>query len=158
MSRPLRSRTSGVVWCLVASTACGGGDGSTATGPTRAVAVEFVYRAPTRVDLAVAERYPACVAGVGRTHIHPSWLDFQLVHLAEAGPDRWQIAFSSVPVGRRYSVRISDPNACATDPNGASTNNVYANGVLLTQIVSTPGNGQEPGLAFTVSADGQILP
>lgn len=45
-----------------------------------------------------------------------------------------------------------------TDPNGASTMNVFANGVLLTRIVDTPGNGTEPGLAFTVSASGGVTP
>ena len=48
--------------------------------------------------------------------------------------------------------------ACATDPNGASTENVFANGILLTDIVGTPGNGTEPGLAFTVAADGTVTP
>lgn len=36
--------------------------------------------------------------------------------------------------------------------------NVFANGVLLTRIVDTPGNGTEPGLAFTVSASGGVTP
>ncbi|HEV2149412.1 MAG TPA: hypothetical protein VGR37_18560 [Longimicrobiaceae bacterium] len=147
---------------VVVATACG--DGSTdatppdpVTRPPR-VTVEFVYRASTSIDPVVAERTPSCVNGVGRTHIHPSWHQFARFDMSATGPDRWEISFSDVPANAEYRIRISDPNACAEDPNGASTRNVFANGVLLTRIVGTPGNGTEPGLAFRVAPDGQILP
>ena len=135
----------------------GCGDGSTDSG--RRVTIEFVYLASTSTDPAVAEQHPTCVTGVGRTHIHPSWLAFGPVGMtAVQGPERWQVTLTGVPAGQRHSVRINDPNACATDRNGATTRNVYANGVLLTEAVGTPGNGIEPGLGFRVSPDGEVLP
>jgi hypothetical protein len=36
------------------------------------------------------------------------------------------------------------------------TRNVFANDVQLIQNTTTPGNGDEPGFAFTVSATGTI--
>ncbi|MBI2186743.1 MAG: hypothetical protein HYU37_06405 [Acidobacteria bacterium] len=41
---------------------------------------------------------------------------------------------------------------------GAATRNVFANDVLLVEVVPTPGSGIEPGLAFTVSPDGRVSP
>ena len=156
--------TKGAALSLLLASACG--EGSTEPAPPPAgmlplrpqITVEFVYRAPTSRDPAVAERNPICVNGVGRTHIHPSWRSFDRFDMSASGVDRWEISFSDVRVDAAYRIRISDPNVCLEDPNGASTRNVYANGVLLTRIVGTPGNGTEPGLAFTVSPDGQILP
>ena len=121
-------------------------------------AVQFVYMASTTTDPAVAALFPGCVQGVGTTHIHPEWHNFARTNMTAVGADRWEIAFSQVPVGMENRIRISDPNACATDPNGASTQNVLANGILLTRIVSTPGNGLEPGLAFSVDSGGQVMP
>ncbi len=92
------------------------------------------------------------------THVHPSWLGYIRINMSVAAEDRWEISLDAVPLRRSHAIRINDPNACATDPNGATTRNVFANGVLLTRIVNTPGNGPEPGLAFTVTEDGQIIP
>lgn len=141
--------------------ACGGG--SNPTEPpmptiTQTATVNFVYMAATTRDAAVAMQFPACIAAVGATHFHPSWQSFGRVNMTAVGTDRWEITFSSVPVGSRERLRVSDPNACDTDPNGASTENVLANGVLLTDVVDTPGNGTEPGLAFTVDAAGNVTP
>ena len=36
--------------------------------------------------------------------------------------------------------------------------NVLGNDVLLVDTVPTPGSGTEPGLAFTVDADGTVTP
>lgn len=120
--------------------------------------VTFQYLAPTVTDPDVAAQFPDCVQGVGQTHIHPGWRGFARRDMTVAGQDRWEAVFDDVPVGTEQRIRISDPNACATDPNGASTDNVFANGRRLTRIVPTPGNGQEPGLAFTVAADGSVTP
>lgn len=78
--------------------------------------------------------------------------------MTPVGGDRWEIAFSDVPVNARQSIRVSDGNACDQNPTGAATRNVSANDVLLTQIVPTPGSGTEPGLAFTAAADGRVTP
>ena len=136
---------------------CGGGSGS---NPTAVVltTVQFAYRAATAIDPQVRANFPGCVANVGSSHIHPSWQSFQRVNMTAVGADRWEITFSNVPVGMESRIRVSDPNACDSDPNGASTENVFANEVRLTRVVDTPGNGTEPGLAFTVTADGTVTP
>lgn len=145
-----------VVAVAAAALACGA-DGEPAPAPRTLAAVTFDYVAATAVDPAVAERHPDCVAGVGRTHIHPSWRGFARVDMTAAG-DRWTISFADVPVGSRERVRVSDANACAYNATGAATRNLLANGVRLTDVVDTPGSGTEPGLAFTVAGDGAVTP
>ena len=54
------------------------------------------------------------------------------------------------------SFRINDQNSCDENPTGAVTRNVFVNTVRLTQNTTTPGNGDEPGYAFTVTASGSI--
>ena len=137
---------------------CGGGGGSSPTSPTQPATVTFSYLAATALDAAVQQQFPQCTNGVAQTHIHPGWRGFSRLDMMALGSDRWEITLTDVPVGAEQRIRISDPNACDTDPNGASTQNVFANGVLLTRVVDTPGNGTEPGLAFAVSADGTITP
>ena len=144
---------------LAATLALAVGCGSDPSGPNGAVArVELSYLAPTTVDPSVSARFPECVAGVGRTHIHPSWRGFARFDLNATGASRWEISFPDAPVGPEQSIRISDPNACALNPTGASTANVFANGVRLTRVVPTPGAGTEPGLAFLIAADGTVTP
>ena len=101
---------------------------------------------------------PQCVQEVNVTHLHAGWREFQVFALTAMGLDRWEITFSDVPVGFEQRIRISDPNTCASNATGASTEGVLANGTLLTRIVDTPGNGIEPGLAFEVAPDGRITP
>jgi hypothetical protein len=120
--------------------------------PSNEAEVTFVYKASTERNTAV----PDC--GVGPTHIHPSWQDFRLVTFTAAGPTEWRRTFSNVPTGERLRIRVSDANYCDRDLNGATTENVFANGVQLTKVVETPGNGIEPGLSFIVSADGTVIP
>ena len=157
--RPSNLQAIGLLLAM-ATVACGGSSGDPAGGvvsiPT--VQVAFVYLASTVTDPAVAAAFPGCVANVGQTHFHPSWRSFARVNMTAVGAGSWEITFDDVPVQQGLSLRISDPNACATDPNGASTVNVFGNAVLLTNIVSTPGNGLEPGLAFDVAADGTVSP
>ncbi len=114
--------------------------------------VTFVYKASTERNLDL----PDC--GVGDTHIHPSWRNFDVVKFTAFGPMEWRRTFSDVPVGVRVRIRVSDANYCDRDPNGATTENVFANDVQLRTIVDTPGNGPEPGLAFLVEADGTVKP
>lgn len=144
--------------CLIVALACGeegGGDEGT-TPPTRATVV-FVYEGATEIDPTVAERFGACVMGVERTHIHPSWRAFARFDMAVVD-GRWTITFEDVPVTSRQRVRISDPNLCAENPTGAATLGLVANGVRLTDIVDTPGSGTEPGFALSVSDDGTVTP
>ena len=147
-------RTLLVAWFSISASACGGGGvdqpGATAT-------VTFVYQAATTLDPAVAAQFPACVGEVGATHLHPSWFGFELAYMT-AGVNQWVATFDGVPVGGRLRIRVSDPNVCASSPTGAATQGVYANGVLLTDVVGTPGIGTEPGLAFTLAAGGAVTP
>lgn len=147
-------RSLGVASLLISATACGGSGGGSDRGTA---AVTFVYQAATTLDPAVAEQFPACVGEVGATHLHPSWQGFELVSMAADG-DHWELTFDAVPVGARLRIRVSDPNACASSPTGAATQGVLANGVLLTDVVGTPGIGTEPGLAFTLAEDGTVTP
>ena len=76
--------------------------------------------------------------------------------VATSPPDRYEITFNDVPVGTRVSFRVNDQNACDENSTGAVTQNVFANDVRLVQNTTTPGNGDEPGYALTVAANGTI--
>jgi hypothetical protein len=78
--------------------------------------------------------------------------------MTAVGADRWEISFTDVPANLRQSIRVSDGNACDQNPTGAATRNVFANDVLLADVVPTPGSGIEPGLAFTVASNGRVTP
>jgi hypothetical protein len=139
---------------VVAASACD--DERSPTAPTEADAVRIVFAGATarRSDLPASAQ--ACVAGVGQTHIHPSWRNFAAVVLQPVPPGRYEIAFSDVPRDTRVSFRINDQNACDENPTGAVTRNVFVNDVQLVQNATTPGNGDEPGFAFAVSAGGSV--
>jgi hypothetical protein len=134
-----------------------GNDQKTATGPgATSATVRIVFRGPTarRTDLPASAS--ACVTGVGATHTHPSWRNFAGIALTPVPPDRYEITFDDVPLGERVSFRINDQNSCDENSTGAVTRNVSANNVSLTQNTTTPGNGDEPGFAFTVTAAGAV--
>ncbi len=149
------SRCQVAVLLVVGAVACISGD---TNGPTQVTVVEFVYQASTSTDPDVAAAHAACVAGVGQTHIHPSWRSFSRIDMRAVGVERWEITFEDVPIDVLQSIRVSDPNVCADNATGASTQNVFANAVLLANVVDTPGSGIEPGLSFTVDANRQITP
>ncbi len=132
--------------------------GDDSMGSLGSATVVFSYMAPTTTDPAVAAMFPQCVQGVNVTHLHAGWRGFQAFALTAMGPDRWELTFADVPVGPEQRIRISDPNACALNATGASTEGVSANGTVLTRVVDTPGSGIEPGLAFEVAADGSVTP
>jgi hypothetical protein len=132
-------------------------DQKTATGPgATSATVQIVFRGSTarRTDLPTSAS--ACITGVGATHTHPSWRNFAGTPLTPVPPDRYEITFDDVPLGERVSFRINDQNSCDENPTGAVTRNVSANNVSLTQNTTTPGNGDEPGFAFTVTAAGAV--
>ncbi len=148
----------GIVAVALLTQACD--DDSDDGGPdsSSTATVAFGYLAATSIDPAVQSAFPACVAGVGRTHIHPSWRGFVRIDMTPVGADRWEISLNDVPANEFVRIRISDPNVCAENPTGAATQNAFANGVELTQVVDTPGNGIEPGLGFSVAPDGTVTP
>ena len=93
---------------------------------------------------------------MGVTHTHPSWRGFAGVPLQAVPPDRYEITFDDVPVATRVSFRINDQNSCDQNPTGAVTRNVFVNSVALAQNATTPGQGDEPGFAFSVTAGGVV--
>ena len=124
-------------------------------GPAPAtVRIVFMGATARRTDLPASAQ--ACVNGVGTTHAHPSWREFAAVPLQPVPPDRYEITFDDVPVNTRVSFRINDQNACDENPTGAVTRNVFANDVRLVQNTTTPGTGDEPGFAFTLSPGGVV--
>ena len=89
-------------------------------------------------------------------HTHPGWRNFVGVPLTPVPPDRYEITFTDVPINARVAFRINDQNFCDQNPTGAVIRNVFANDVELVQNTTTPGNGDEPGYALTLAADGAI--
>ncbi|NIR43193.1 MAG: hypothetical protein GWN99_04585 [Gemmatimonadetes bacterium] len=149
---------SSVLLLAVVALSCDDSAGMAGPNGETVATVEFVYQAPTTIDPNVRDQFPDCVAGVGRTHIHPSWRGFGRIDMSAAGAERWDARFTDVPVDEPVRIRISDPNTCAQNPTGASTDNVFANGTRLTRIVDTPGSGTEPGLGFRVDENGVVTP
>ena len=126
--------------------------------PRPRVTVRFEYHAPTEIDPEIARRYRSCAGLVGHTHMHASWLGFDVVPFRPEGDDLWWLSVDDVPIGYRR-IRVSDANACPVHPTGAvEAHAVYANGVLLTRQVDTPGTGTEPGFSFTVDSEGVVTP
>jgi hypothetical protein len=136
----------------LATLACSSGPSSPSTATT--VRVVFVGATARRADLPASAQ--ACVNGVGATHIHPSWRNFEAIPLQPVPPDRYEISFTDVPVSARVSFRVNDQNACDQNPTGAVTRNVFVNDVRLIQNTTTPGNGDEPGFAFAMAPNGTV--
>ena len=118
------------------------------------VRLVFLGATARRTDLPASAQ--ACVNGVGVTHTHPSWRNFAAIPLQAVPPERYEFSFTDVPVGTRVSFRVNDQNSCDENATGAVTRNVFANNVRLVQNTTTPGNGDEPGYALTVAANGSV--
>jgi hypothetical protein len=144
---------------LALGLACGGaasGCGGSSTSPSIAQNVKIVLRSPTSRRADLPPSADGCAAGVGVTHTHPSWRAFAAIPLTPVPPDRYEIVFDDVPVDARLSFRVNDQNFCDQNPTGAATRNVFVNDVELRQNTTTPGNGDEPGFAFTITASGRV--
>jgi len=141
-------------FAILAATACD--DSPSGPSPSTPPTLRIVFLGSTTRRSDLPSSAQACVAGVGATHIHPSWRNFAGIPLQPVPPDRYEITFNDVPVGIRVSFRVNDQNSCDENPTGAVTRNVLANNVRLIQNTTTPGNGDEPGYALTVSANGTI--
>ncbi|HZM96286.1 MAG TPA: hypothetical protein VFB92_22840 [Vicinamibacterales bacterium] len=141
-----------VVAVTLASVGCD--EELTSPSPSMGVRIIFVGSTTRRTNLAASAQ--DCINAVGVTHIHPSWRSFAAVPLQAVPPDRYEITFDDVPRGTPVSFRINDQNWCDENPTGAVTRNVFANDVRLIQNATTPGNGEEPGYALTVTASGSI--
>ena len=147
-----------VAGLAVAALSCDESTRTATPGPSSSTTatVRIVFAGPTarRIDLPASAL--ACVSGVGFTHIHPSWRSFEAIALQPVVPDRYEITFTDVPVNTRVSFRVNDQNSCDENPTGAVTRNVFVNDVRLIQNATTPGNGDEPGFAFTITSNGTI--
>lgn len=145
-----------IIAAAVSIAASGCDDANTPASPTGSPTVRIVFLGATarRSDLPPSAQ--ACVSGVGATHIHPSWRNFAAIPLQAIPPGRYEIAFTDVPLNTRVSFRVNDQNACDENPTGAVKRNVLANDVRLAQNATTPGNGDEPGFAFTMAPNGAI--
>jgi hypothetical protein len=149
----------GIAALLTVLPACGGGGYGDGGGtPVPVVTVVFTYDAPTAPDPDAETANPTCFSGTMATHIHPSWRAWAAVFMVANGADQWTLTFSDVPVGTLVSFRLNDPNNCDVSPTGATLTNIKANGVVLSNVVSTPGSGPEPGLSFTVDVYGLVTP
>lgn len=148
-----------LAFVAVLSFAACDGTSDTLTAPSSGRATVVIsYRSSTTARTDLPASLQPCVIGVGQTHVHPSWRGFAAFPLRAAAADRWELSFDDAPVGPRLSLRVSDGNLCDENPTGAATRNVFANNVLLTEIVTTPGSGPEPGFAFSIDASGRITP
>jgi hypothetical protein len=136
--------------------ACDGDNPSAPSSAATTAMVRIVFRGSTvrRGDLPPSAQ--ACVDAVGATHTHPSWRNFSTIPLQAVPPDRYEISFDDVPVDVRVSFRINDQNFCDQNPTGAVTRDVSVNGVALIQNTVTPGQGDEPGYAFSIASDGRV--
>ena len=127
---------------------------SSPTSPPGAIRLVFMGATARRSDLPSSA--VVCANGVGATHTHPSWRSFAAIPLQPVPPDRYEISFTDVPVNTRVSFRVNDQNSCDENATGAVTRNILVNDVRLIQNATTPGNGDEPGFAFTIAPDGSI--
>jgi hypothetical protein len=130
-------------------------DAPASPGQSPTVRIVFLGSTTRRVDLPLSAQ--SCVNAAGATHIHPSWRSFTAIPLQPVPPDRYEITFDDVPIGTPVSFRINDQNSCDENATGAVTRNVFVNDIRLVQNTTTPGNGDEPGYALTVAADGTIV-
>jgi|SRR6185503_570416 len=144
---------------MVAATAliisgCDQDSGPSSSSTTATVRIVFMGPVARRTNLPPFA--DACVNGVGMTHIHPSWRGFAAIPLQPVPPDRYEISFIDVPGETLVSFRVNDQNSCDENPTGAVTRNIFVNDVRLVQNTTTPGNGDEPGFAFTVASGGAV--
>jgi hypothetical protein len=116
----------------------------------------MVFRGPTALRSDLPPSAQPCVAGVGVTNTHPSWRNIGTFPLQPVPPDRYEIMFNDVPVDTPVTFRVNDQNYCDQNATGAVLRNVFANDLELVQNTTTPGNGDEPGFAFRVSAGGRV--
>jgi hypothetical protein len=116
------------------------------------------YR-PTEFIARDDPRAAGCALETGPSHIHVGWLDWARVNFREEGavlratPPR--------PAAGRHSFHLVSVHGCLEESlAGAATMNVYANDVLLTQVVSIWSDfyGTLPGLSLTIDEEGNVSP
>lgn len=149
------------LFALTSSLACDSDRRSpTEPPPTELGSVTFEYHAATETDPSIRDRFPDCWTAASVTHMHPSWREFRDLRLQAEGAELWTVTADDVPVGSEQQIYLTDRNACsATNPVGAVTSDIFANGVELVRVVDVTAHGDvRPGLAFTLLSDGTVVP
>jgi hypothetical protein len=141
---------------IASALACDDSNGPSSPSNSTMGTIRLVFQGATarRTDLPLFAQ--ACVNGVGATHTHPSWRNFAAIPLQPVPPSRYELTLTDVPLNTRVSFRVNDQNWCDANPTGAVLRDVLVNDVRLVQNTTTPGNGEEPGFAFTLSSNGSI--
>lgn len=147
-------RALAVALFALAAAGCDEPNEPSSTATTATIRIVFQGSTARRSDLPPSAQ--ACVSAVGVTHTHPSWRGFAAIAMQPVPPDRYEIVFTDAPVDTLVSFRVNDQNACDENPTGAVTRNVFVNDVRLVQNATTPGNGDEPGFALTITSAGTI--
>ena len=153
-TRPLKTILTACAALTLAIVGCDESSNPASPGQTGTVRIVFLGSTVRRTDLPPAAE--SCANGVGSTHTHPSWRNFAAIPLQPVPPDRYEISFNDVPINTRVSFRVNDQNSCDQNPTGAVTRNILVNDVRLLQNATTPGNGDEPGFAFMLAANGTL--
>lgn len=145
---------------LLGIAACDGDSRSPTAPPPTMGSVTFEYHAATETDPSIRDRFPDCWTAASVTHMHPSWREFRDLRLQAEGAELWTVTADDVPVGSEQQIYLTDRNACsATNPVGAVTSDVFANGVELVRVIDVTAHGDvRPGLAFTLLSDGTVVP
>jgi hypothetical protein len=160
----LLRRDAAAVLLAAASAACSSGSSPSSppaptAPPTSTATVRIVYFASTTIRSDLPADAATCARAEAPTHLHVGWRNYQTVIMTAVGSDRWEAAFTDVPVDTRQLIALSDPNACVENPTGSVTRDVVANDVRLTDVQIIPNiQPAAPGLAFTVSPAGQVTP
>ena len=153
-TRPLKTILTASAALTLAMVGCDESSNPASPGQTGTVRIVLLGSTVRRTDLPPAAE--SCANGVGSTHTHPSWRNFAAIPLQPVPPDRYEISFNDVPINTRVSFRVNDQNSCDQNPTGAVTRNILVNDVRLLQNATTPGNGDEPGFAFMLAANGTL--
>lgn len=147
---------------VLAAGACQGG--SSSPSQPQAATVQFVYQSVVEPGPPNGQVWSAgCSKHVLRNHLVPRWDAGRRVELGPQLDDFYTAAVADVPVGRQVAVTAFDVAQCAhpTFPWGVVTRRLTANGVELTRVIEVSVSGTSetyPSLAFTVLADGTVVP
>jgi len=141
---------------MLGAAACGESNGPSSPSNATVGTIRLVFLGPPTRRSDLPSSAQGCVSGVGATHAHPSWRNFAVVPLQPVPPSRYELTFTDAPLNTRVSFRVNDQNWCDQNPTGAVTRDILVNDVRLVQNTTTPGNGEEPGFAFTISSNGTI--
>lgn len=152
---PVRPHAMAVGLVLLGTAVAGCSD---VASPTPTERVEIVYHVSVPLGPDIPDAIRDCVTAALVARVHPSWRDYVPVPMSvNLTLDEWVFTFNDVPANETVRFRINDRNWCDSNATGAVLQDVFANGVRLTQNTTTPGpGGDEPGFSFTVDESGAV--